>query len=74
MLNRQGNLFMCGTFLIRLLPYPNNRGQQPQWASFLVFYASFCNSQLMGLFWLTKVRFGSLNRCEVRKLRDELRH
>jgi len=36
MLNRHGNLSMCATFLIRLLPPPHNRGQQPQRASFLV--------------------------------------
>ena len=72
MWNRQGNLSMCGTFLIRLLLPLNNRGWQLKHACLQAVYASFCESQPMGLFLLTTVRFGSesLNCCGMLKQRD----
>jgi len=40
----QGNLSICGTFLIRLLPLPDNCGYQPKRARFLVVYVFFLDS------------------------------
>ena len=47
----QGNVSLSGTFTIRLLPNPINCKYQPQRATLLVVYASFCDSQPMGSFW-----------------------
>jgi len=58
MLIREGNLSMCGTFLIRLLPPSNHRGKLPQRACFQVVYASFCESQPMGSFCWQKYDSG----------------
>jgi len=57
-LSCQGNLSLSGTFSIRLLPQPNNCEYQPQRATLLVVYASFCDPQPMGSFWLRKYDSG----------------
>jgi len=62
----QGNLSMRGTFLIRLLPLPNNLGYQPQRACFQVVYASFCESQPMGSFGSQEYDLGPWTFAECR--------
>ena len=47
MSNRGSNLSMCDTFLIRLLPPPNNCRQQLRQACLLVVYSSFWDFQPM---------------------------